>query len=259
MVTLTLGQRDLGKGFSSHFEILPALDERTRSQVFGIRHEVYCEDLGFEPVRPDRQEVDEYDRHSIHCLMRTVDGTQTLVGCMRLILARPEDPDFPLPFEVACRDTLDQHAVDSRKLPRRTIAEVSRLAVRRQFRRRRGEERQPAAIDERDFGTPASPRFPFIPVGLYLGVTAAADRHGINKAFVLSEARLAAHITRLGFDVTQIGPPIEHHGTRVPSIIDVQKSIRGLRSLVRPMWHIVRAQIDAGYAISTKGSPPLPG
>lgn len=255
MAMSPFGSEDLGKGFSSHFEVVPALDETARSQVYGIRHEVYCEDLAFEPVRADRQEIDEYDRHSVHCLMRTSDDTHTLVGCMRLVLARPEDPDFPLPFEIACGNTLDDHMVDSRKLPRDKIAEVSRLAVRQQYRRRRGEQKHAVMLKERDFGTPTSPRFPFIPVGLYLGVTALAERLGIEKAFVLTEPRLAAHITRLGFDVTEIGPPIEHHGTRVPSIIDVQGSILGLRSLTRPMWAVIRAEIEAGYAAALKHSP----
>jgi len=130
MDTSNPGSSDLGEGFKSHFDILPALDDTTRSQVYAVRHEVYCEDLHYEPVRPNRRESDEYNRHSVHCLMRTTDDTRTLVGCTRLVLARPEDPYYPFPFEVACRANLPRHAVDSRKLPRDRITEVSRLAVR---------------------------------------------------------------------------------------------------------------------------------
>lgn len=244
----SFGNRDLGKGFANHFEILPALDDSTRDQAHRIRHEVYCEDLGFEPARDDHREVDDYDRHSLHCLLRTSDDAHTLVGCTRLVLARPEEPDFPLPFETACRDNLDRHTIDSRKEPRDRIAEVSRLAVRRQYRRRRGEEDRPVALSDGDFGTSASPRFPFIPVGLYLGAMALAERHGIDKTFVLTEPRLAAHLARLGFQVSEIGPPIEHHGTRVPSMIDVLASMRHIRSLIRPMWEVVREQVAAAYA-----------
>jgi N-acyl amino acid synthase of PEP-CTERM/exosortase system len=252
----SFGSRDLGKGFASYFEILPALDDTTRDHAHRIRHEVYCEDLGFEPARDDHREVDAYDRHSVHCLLRTSDEAHTLVGCTRLVLARPEDPDFPLPFESACSGNLDRHTIDSRKQPRDRIAEVSRLAVRRQYRRRRGEEDQPVALSEGDFGTAANPRFPFIPVGLYLGAMALAERHGIEKTFVLTEPRLAAHLARLGFQVSEIGPPIDHHGTRVPSMIDVFASMKHIRSLIRPMWDVIREQVAAAYA--ARSQPPQP-
>ncbi|MGL1833261.1 PEP-CTERM/exosortase system-associated acyltransferase [Rhodocyclaceae bacterium SMB388] len=248
MTEPSFATRDLGEGFSSYFEILPALDDATRSQVFEVRHQVYCEDLGFEPVREDRRETDEFDRHSVHCLLRTSDPSHTLVGCTRLVLARPEAPDTLLPFERACEVNLDRHTVDARALPRNRIAEVSRLAVCGTFRRRRGEANHAVALSDSDFGTPAAPRFPFIPVALYLGTMAIALREGITQCFVLTEPRLAAHINRLGFALTGIGPPIEHHGTRVPSVIDVQGSVAGIRPLIRPMWEVIRGEIDAGYA-----------
>jgi N-acyl amino acid synthase of PEP-CTERM/exosortase system len=254
--TTTLINGDLGHGFSRYFEIVPALDEATRSQVHLIRHEVYCEDLGFETIREDRQEIDEFDRHSVHCLLRTSDGARTLVGCTRLVMTPPEARDSPLPFEIACGHNLDKHTVDSRTERRDSIAEVSRLAVRQQYRRRRGEKNHAVTLKERDFGTPTSPRFPFIPVGLYLGTMALAERHGIEKTFVLTEPRLAAHISKLGFDVTEIGPAIEHHGMRLPSVIDVQGSIRGIRALIRPMWEVIREQIEDGYAVAAQANTP---
>ena len=54
-----LDRFSLGEGFKKYFEISSAFDEESRNAVFGIRHEVYCEELGFEPVRPDRRETDE--------------------------------------------------------------------------------------------------------------------------------------------------------------------------------------------------------
>jgi len=61
----------LGDSFKSYFEIVPALDEELVNDVYFIRHEVYARDLGFEPVREDQRETDEYDSHSVHCLVRT--------------------------------------------------------------------------------------------------------------------------------------------------------------------------------------------
>ena len=247
-----LDRFSLGEGFRKYFEVLAAFDSITQNDVFGIRHEVYCEELGFEPVRPDRRETDDYDRHSLHCLMRSSSKPHTLVGCNRLVLARPEDPGFPLPFEHTCRATLDRSIIDPARLPRGTIAEVSRLAVRAHYRRRKGETKTALALSDDDFGTKEQPRFPYIPIGLYLAVIAMARHEGIETLFMLTEPRLADHFSKLGVKITQIGGPVEHRGIRVPSMMNVDSVIKGLRFFVKPIWKIVIQEIEAGY---TTGRP----
>ena len=64
------GRSDLGEGFRQLFGLTVALDDATLDEVFRVRHEVYCRDLGWEPVRDDGRESDEFDRHSFHCLLR---------------------------------------------------------------------------------------------------------------------------------------------------------------------------------------------
>jgi N-acyl amino acid synthase of PEP-CTERM/exosortase system len=249
-----LDRFSLGEGFRRYFEVAAAFDEAGRNDVFGIRHEVYCEELGFEPVRADRRETDDYDRHSLHCLLRSVDDAHTLVGCNRLVLARPEDPDHPLPFERFCAATLDRSIIDPAKEARNAIAEVSRLAVRGRYRRRKGETRVPVVLNDEDFGTPNQPRFPYIPIGLYLAVVAMARHEGIETLFVLTEPRLAEHFAKLGVKITRIGGPIEHRGTRVPSMMEVSSIIKGLRFFMKPIWRVIDEEIEAGYRA---GRPPF--
>ena len=243
-----LDRFSLGEGFKKYFEISSAFDEKSRNAVFGIRHEVYCEELGFEPVRPDRRETDEYDRHSLHCLLRTSTDSATLVGCNRLVLARPDDADFPLPFEHTCRATLDRSIIDPAREPRGAIAEVSRLAVRAHYRRRKGETKTALALSDDDFGTKEQPRFPYIPIGLYLAVVALAKHEGVETLFMLTEPRLADHFSKLGVKITQIGGPVEHRGTRVPSMMNVDHVIKNLRFFIKPIWRVVVEEIEAGYA-----------
>jgi N-acyl amino acid synthase of PEP-CTERM/exosortase system len=100
---------------------------------------------------------------SVACLRRR--GTGELVGCARLIVARPENPDYPLPFEQSSKEVLDRSIVDPARLPRNTVGEVSRLAVLGAFRQRKGEASAPVSVTEDDFGTRGPhARFPFIPV-----------------------------------------------------------------------------------------------
>ncbi|NMG46768.1 PEP-CTERM/exosortase system-associated acyltransferase [Azoarcus communis] len=238
---------NLGHGFRKYFEVVPATDEPLRHAVYGIRHEVYCEELKFEPERPNRMETDEFDRHSLHCLIRGSQAPHTLVGCTRLVLTNPDDPVAPLPFERTCEHTIDRKLIDPAKLPRDRIAEVSRLAVRASYRRRKGDDRAPVAISNEDFGEGDRPRFPYIPIGLYLGAVALAARSGIETLFVLTEPRLASHFGKLGVDIKQIGGPVEHRGTRVPSMMHVPSIIRNMRFIVKPIWRVVQEEIERGF------------
>ena len=241
---------NLGAGFNKYFRALPAIDDELRRKVFAIRHAVYCEELGYEPSRPDRLETDEFDARSVYCLLQSI-ANDDFVGCVRLVLAG-DDPRDELPFERLCGSALDPSAVGQR-IDRTKIAEVSRLAVVSRYRRRKGEQKVPLGIDERDFGTPDRPRFPYIAAGLYLGMIAQARHHGIETLFMLTERRLARQLSRLGVSLRTIGAPIEHRGTRYPSMMSVQEVIGGLSFFVRPLFMTIAAEMETAYGVGADG------
>jgi N-acyl amino acid synthase of PEP-CTERM/exosortase system len=236
---------NLGAGFKKYFEVVPALTDELRDRAYGIRHEVYCEELKFEAIRPDRREKDDYDAHSLHCLIRNV-ASGEYVGCTRLVLARPGDPNHPLPVEKTCARTIDRSILDPQRLPRDSIAEISRLAVVARYRSRKGEDKSPAALNEEAFGTVERPRFPYLTVGLYLGTIELARQHGITVLLVLTEPRLANHLGRLGVEIRQIGAAVEHRGLRVPSAMTVSTVLDGLNFLVRPLYQVVAEEVRLG-------------
>lgn len=237
---------NLGAGFSKYFKIEAAATDAVRDEVYRVRHEVYCEELKFEPERPDRREIDAYDAHSLHCLLRGAQAPHPSVGCIRLVLPDPGALASPLPFETTCAHTIDRRIIDPAKLDRTRIAEVSRLAVRAAYRRRKGEQNVAVALQDEDYEeVRRQPRFPYIPIGLYLGSVALAARNNVDTLFVLTEPRLASHFSKLGVEIKQIGGPVEHRGTRVPSMMDVQSIIKGLRFMVKPIWRVIHEQIEA--------------
>lgn len=238
---------NLAEGFKRYFEIAPALSEPLKNDVYFVRHDVYARELGFEPVRADQRETDSYDAHSVHCLLRTIEDPTRLVGCARLVFTDPNDPSALLPFEKTCKDSLFRNVIDPSALPRGRVAEVSRLAVMADFRRRRGEEQREVAIDDRDFGDKEQPRFPYIPVSLYIAAVVLAQRHQIEYIFTLTEPRLAEHFAKLGVKIVPIGDAVEHRGMRVPSMIQVSTVGPGLRLLIRPLWKAIEAQIEMAY------------
>lgn len=246
---------NLGAGFEKYFTAHVATDDGQRRAAYRIRHEVYCEELGYEPARPDGLEHDAFDARSLHCLLRSI-ANEEFVGCVRLVLADPVAHSARLPFETLCGDTLDRRLVDPDAFPRDAIAEVSRLAVVGRYRRRSGERQTPVTISERDFGTPDRPRFPYLAVGLYLAMIALARRHGLDTLFMLTEHRLARQLTRLGVHLQQIGPPVEHRGLRYPSMMSVPEVIDGLNFFLRPMFAVIANEVDASYRGVATGAPP---
>lgn len=235
---------DTCDGFSKYFEILPAIGDSEKAAAFRIRHSVYCEDLGWEAVRPDGMETDEYDAHALHCLIRSR-ATGDYIGYVRLVRAAPDNPHAPLPFERTCGPALQRSLLDPATLPRNRIAEVSRLAIVGQFRRRRGEKHTPAGTIEESESGNQQPRFAWLLIGLYMGVFAIAARHGLEHLFLLSEPRLARHLNKIGITNTQIGQPTEHRGSRVPAVMDVNQVIENLEPLLKSVFTHVNAQLDA--------------
>ncbi len=242
-----MSRPSLAESFNRYFAVAPALRESEKDDVYFIRHDVYARELGFEPPRADQRESDAYDQRSVHCLMKTAEAAPRLVGCARVVFSDPLAPEAPLPFERACRDSLFRDQIDPSRLPRDSVAEVSRLAVLSDFRRRKGEERREVALDVSDFGDHRQPRFPYIPVGLYIASVLMARRRGIEYLFTLTEPRLAEHFGKLGVRIVSIGAPIEHRGTRIPSLIRVSTVEEGLRLMIRPLWRAIEAQMDAGF------------
>jgi N-acyl amino acid synthase of PEP-CTERM/exosortase system len=230
-------------GFRKYFTAVPAVTDELQRAAYRIRHDVYCRELSYEPLRADELETDEYDAHAAHCLLKSKANGE-FVGCIRLVFARPDDPSYRLPFERMCGAALDRSIVDPARLQRDTIAEVSRLAVISAYRRRQGERTSPGSVTRADFGTRKRPRFPYIPVGLYLGMIVLARRHGIETLFMLSEARLAGHLRRLGIRLQSLGPPVEYRGLRSPSMMSVSSIVAGLSPFVRPMFELVSNEIE---------------
>ena len=231
--------------FKQHFEIVPAVSDALKDEVFRIRHQVYCEDLAYEPRRPDKRESDEFDAQSLHVLIRSV-RTRQFIGCTRIIRVRPDDPQQLLPFERSCDKAIDRSIVDPARLPRSSIAEVSRLAVISPYRRRKGEGKTAVAISDNDFVMIGHPRFPFIPVALYLGTVELARLHGIETLFVLTEPRLASHFKKLGVQIQAIGTAIEHRGQRIPSMMSTSAILKNLRLVFRPLYHTIAKEVAEG-------------
>lgn len=243
----------LHKHFSTYFQVVPADSPELVREAQMIRHEVYCAELGWEPISRDGLERDEHDAHALHCLLRAV-RSQRYIGCVRLVL--PHQGENPaLPIQSLCLDKLMPGHPDPRAAARGEIAEVSRLAIVSDYRRRKNEQGRPVTIAEEDFDRGGRRRFPYIPVSLYIGMLKMAEGHGIKSLYLVTEPLLATHFSRLGGKLTQVGEAIEHRGIRKPYVMDVHDVLHNARIFLRPLIRTIGRDITKHHNSVTSVEP----
>lgn len=233
-----------GYMFHKYFHVVAAASDELRREVFRIRYDVYCDELRYEdPSRfPDKEETDGYDSHSLHCLLLH-EPSGTYAGCVRLVQVNPARPEDPLPFERLCKGRMYDELL-ARLVPDRTkIGEISRLAVRSSFRRRKGESTVPGGVVEERRGPLGSMRTPWIALGLYLSAAALGLIKGLNGVFALMEPRLARRLGTYGIRFQQVGEPVEHRGERAPFFISRENLYASLPSLVRGLLEVVERDL----------------
>lgn len=215
------------KSISTHFSqfLKPVISDTQQhaENSFRIRHHVYCEELNFEDEKPDQLESDEYDPHSIHCLIQHK-STERYAGTVRVITSANEGES--LPITDFCSHSITDNAFHPDKFARNDVCEISRLAVPAEFRRRKMDKYKGAAtgtINEVTYSETELRCFPFIAVGLYLSATSLLLRLNINHCFVMVEPRLARSMRFVGLPFKQIGDVVEYHGKRAPFYIRPQE------------------------------------
>jgi len=200
-----------------------------------------------EEDNPGGLEIDEFDARSRHCLILHR-KTEQFAGCVRLVLADPQDPDAPFPFEKFCGHSIRRNVIDPRSLPRHKIGEISRLAVISAFRKRSGETNKSYGIAAHKATPDEADRrhFPSIPLGLYLAITAVGLLEDLEGVFAMMEPRLARHLRHVGIEFSQAGPVVEYHGPRAPYYI----SRESLFATLKPEIHALLQAIQADLAPS---------
>lgn len=220
----------IAEHFSGYIHPEIALTEEGKNEAFNIRHQVYCEELNFEDVRTTSMETDQFDAHSIHCLMRHKVTGQAM-GTVRVVT--PHEKDHLLPLEYHCSDFIEKGQVNPADFLREEICEISRLAVPACFRRRRTDKFDGAATGAINIDTYSEIEMrcmPFIAIGLYLSAASIAAHRDIDHAFAMMEPRLARSMRFIGIEFDQIGPARDYHGLRAPYYISFDR----LRASLKP-------------------------
>jgi N-acyl amino acid synthase of PEP-CTERM/exosortase system len=234
----------LASRFESSFSVIPATTDELRKKVYQLRHQVYCEELGYEPRRASGLEHDAFDARSLHCLLFHK-PSQTYAGCVRLVLPDIQDADEPLPFENSCGQSLEWNFDQAGETPRENYGEISRLAITANFRRRRSEaglnDEAGGALD--DLADNERRLFPSVAMGLYVAITAMGLNQGLDGVFAMMEPRLARQLRRFGIVFTQVGAQVEHRGVRAPFFIHRNDLSNTLKPHCRELLEKIQSQL----------------
>lgn len=231
--------------FSEYLSAVFAHSEDLKEESFKIRHKVYCEELKYEALEPNQMEIDVFDEHSSHCLIRHI-PTGEYAGTVRVV--RSESKQQLLPIEKYCISTISDNNVHPKDFPRNEICEISRLAVPAQFRKRQADRFIGSAtgvINERIYSERELRCFPFIAVGLYLSAASICVHYGIKHCFVMMEPRLARSLRFVGIPFKQVGPVAEYHGQRAPYYISRDLLMNGLSPGFKTMLSGIEKEISA--------------
>ncbi len=193
-------------------------DANLMRRVFELRFQIYCLECNFlsEDNYPERRETDERDLNAGHfCTFNLQDE---LVGCVRLV--RPDELQT-FPFQSHCLTLLEGLVLPEPS----QAAEISRLMVIPEYRRRRGDSLASTALQKEpmDAAHEMRGRSPQILLSLFRQMYAYSLKHDIRYLYAAMERPLARAMAGMNFGFQQIGPPTDYYGPVAPYLCDLRE------------------------------------
>jgi len=228
--------------YDKFFDVIKADTPELREQVYNIRHQVYCDEYGFESARTGKKiEHDAYDENSCHALLIHKKQDRP-VGTVRIVLPNQKNllKSFPLQEIFAPGRLKDELNVQS-------MCEISRLCILKDFRRRSTDHQLISGVQPQDeqsrvdvLGNKISRRVvPFGPIGLLKACMEMSVDKGCDRACAIMEPRLIKSLERLGIICERLGPAMEYKGLRQPVLIDYYSASNHMRLNQKAVWDVM--------------------
>jgi len=229
--------------FTRVFEPRLAREPAERDAVHALRHEVYCEEWGFEPRQHDQRERDGFDGRALHAFLRHRDSG-VLAGTVRVVICA--EPGDRLPMEVHAADALAGARLAPSTFPRESVCEISRLAVSPHFRRK---AHAVDALAHRSMRMERQCR-PWVTVALYFCAAALVRQAGRHHAFVMVEPRLARAMATAGIRFRQVGPCVAFRGERAVHYLNRTQWLESLPRGFRRLLDTLDGSLDRSGTIA---------
>ncbi|MDD5432535.1 MAG: PEP-CTERM/exosortase system-associated acyltransferase [Candidatus Omnitrophica bacterium] len=224
------------------------------SDIFALRYQVYCRECKFikEEDYPEAKEHDKYDPYS---LQFAVEDSKGIIGAARLILSSP----LGFPLEEHCGNVL---SINKDSLPSKQIAEISRLVISKEYRRRVNDGLFHSPPEEQvEEDSPRSQRIRPMIFGMYREIYQESKRRGVKYWYAVMEPSLWTLLKLNGFLFHPIGEEVDFYGPVRPylaSVEEIENSIRVkfpdvfdtylLDGLERDFWPELNKKETAGFS-----------
>ena len=233
---------ELYNKFHEHFEVVSADTVGLMEKAFRIRYQVYCVEKSYETAEayPDGMEIDEYDMHSTHSLVKC-QRSGDYAGLVRLVLPNPVDVNTPLPVEKVCHSALQNSGLNLSSIPRERIAEISRFSISKELKRQAVRKASVSLV--RDSGKQVkagdSEIMPHSTLGLFAGVVRMSAQHHITHWLAVMEPTLFRFLSRYGIYFQKVGPVVEYRGRRQPAFANIDSVLSGIHAKRKDAWEII--------------------
>lgn len=226
--------------FNEYFEMVPAISDELKNEVYKLRYQVFCIDneIFDSENYPDELEFDDYDQHSVHYLIRHRKSGD-YAATTRLILSDVNNPEKLFPLEQYCK--IDNFAV-MQPINRKNLGEISRLCVSKAFKKRKNEVHTLAAIGPEQQGhLTLDERRTFLHISLALMacIIKASYENDILYTYAAMEPSFVRFLSALGINVIKIGPLVDYHGNRWPTLIKGTDMLDHLAEKKPDIWDLL--------------------
>ena len=227
--------------FNEYFEMVPATSDELKNEVYKLRYQVFCIDnkIFNSEHYPDGLEVDEFDQHSVHYLIRHRKSGD-YAATTRLILPDANNPEKL--FQLELHFEIDNVAV-MQPINRRYLGEVSRFCVSKTFKKRNNEAHTLAGIDADwqpdNFTVNERRSFPHIAIALITCFIKASYENDIHYLFAAMEPAFYRFVSPLGINLTKIGPLADFHGLRQPAAIKITDMLDCVAEKNLDIWNLL--------------------
>ncbi len=226
--------------FNEYFEMVAATSDALKHEAYKLRYQVYCLEMGFEDPNdyPDGLEQDEFDRYSVHYLIRHR-KLNIYIATTRLILPCPDNIEKRYPLEL--HTTIDNFDA-LKQVSRPQLAEASRFCVSKKFRRRKAEINTQSDVEiepEPLFSCEERRVFPHLTLVLFACLIKMSQENNILDWYAVMDPALMRFFSTIGIDFISIGPVVDYHGMRRPCTINVQTLLASVAKKDKRYWSVL--------------------
>ncbi len=237
---------ELTESFSKYFKVAVVApgDDASLRQALHLRYQVYCIEHPFEPAGTDEIEQDEFDAYSAHSLLLSRRNDE-VVGTVRLVLPRREQPHILFPIERHCGKFFDNKLFNARTLPRGSIAEISRFAISKEFKKRLMDTEYPwgaSNLNEQEaeqMKVVERRIIPHITLGLFLAIVRMSVRHNITHWYAVMEPALLRLLKKFNIEFIPLGPMVDYHGKRQPCVAELAVVLESMERNCPDVWALI--------------------